>query len=148
MKKGVLLFLLVCAVALGLCSCQNAEGHYADRKIRIQVSHVSGFEVDAEYDVYLENIRVGESFELPHGEANLSYVVTVTITDVKKDGITLSFSEPMDRIPEGDAKWETEIRSFQLIEGKTERFVTPTDGGGDNFAFSLVPKDEIYDAIQ
>ena len=148
MKRAILLALMAILVVCTLSSCQNAEGHYADRKIRIQVSHVSGFEVDAEYDVYLENIRVGESFELPHGEANLSYVVTVTITDVKKEEITLSFSEPMDRIPEGDAKWETEIRSFRLIEGKTERFVTPTDGGGDNFAFSLVPKDEIYDAIQ
>ena len=148
MKRELFLALLVIVLTFALLSCQNAEEYYADRKIRIQVSHVSGFRVDAEYDVYLENIGVGESFELPHGEANLSYVATVTITDVKKDGITLSFSEPMDRIPEGDAKWETEIRSFQLTEGKTERFATPTDGGGDNFAFSLVPKDEIYDAIQ
>ena len=148
MKRAVFLVLAVILAVCALCSCQNAEEYYADQKIRIQVSHISGFAVDAEYDVYLENVREGENFELPHGEANLSYMVTVTITDVKKDGITLSFSEPMDRIPEGDAKWETEIRSFQLIEGKTERFVTPTDGGGDNFAFSLVPKDEIYDAIQ
>ena len=148
MKRTLFLILTVVLIACTFFSCQNAEEHYADQKIRIQVSHISGFAVDAEYDVYLENIRVGESFELPHGEANLSYVVTVTITDVKKDGITLSFSEPMDRIPEGDAKWETEIRSFQLTEGKTERFATPTDGGGDNFAFSLVPKDEIYDVCE
>ena len=148
MKRVVFLVLAVILAVCALCSCQNAEEYYADQKIRIQVSHISGFAVDAEYDVYLENVREGENFELPHGEANLSYMVTVTITDVKKDGITLSFSEPMDRIPAEDVKWELEIESFQLTEGETECFITPTDGGGDNFAFSLVPKDEIYDAIQ
>ena len=147
MKRALLVLTVILSVC-ALCSCQNAEEHYADRKIRIQVSHISGFRVDAEYDVYLENVREGESFELPHGEANISYMVTVTVTDVEKDGITLSFSQPMDRIPEGDAKWELEIRSFQLTEGKTERFVTPTDGGGDSFAFSLVHKDEIYDVSE
>ena len=148
MKRAVFLVLAVILAVCVLCSCQNAEEDYADKKIRIQVTHISGFAVDAEYDVYLENVREGESFELPHGEANLSYMVTVTITDVKKDGITLSFSEPMDRIPAEDVKWELEMESFQLTEGETECFITPTDGGGDKFVFSLVPKDEIYDVCE
>ena len=142
MKRAILLALTVIFAICALYSCQNVEGHYADRRIRIQVTHISGFEVDAEYDVYLENVRVGESFELPHGEANLSYVVTVTITAVEKEGITLSFSQPMDSISQPDAKWKEAV-SFQLIEGKTECFITPTDGGGDKFAFSLAAKDEI-----
>lgn len=147
MKRALFVVLTVILTVCTLCSCQNVEEHYADKKIRIQVSHISGFAVDAEYDVYLESVREGESFELPHGEANLSYMVTVTVTDVKKDGITLSFSEPMDRIPEGDAKWE-EVGSFQLTEGETECFITPTNGGGDKFVFSLVPKDEVYDVSE
>ena len=140
MKKGFLLFLLVCAVALGLCSCQNAEEMYAEKVIRVWVSHTSGTTTYMEYDVYLEKIKEGERYELPHGDAN-PYAVTVTVTAVEKDGITLQFSQVMDQVNE--EKWESEITEFFLSEGSTERFVTPTCGGGDGFAFSIVHKEEI-----
>ena len=140
MKRVFLFFLLVCAVALGVCSCQRAEEAYADKVIRVWVSHTSGTAVYEEYDIYLEKIKEGERYELPHGDAN-PYAVTVTVTAVEKDGITLQFSQVMDQVNE--EKWEPEITEFFLSEGSTERFVTPTDGGGDGFAFSIVHKDEI-----
>lgn len=141
MKRVLLLFLLMCAVALGLCSCQSAEEAYADQMIRVQVSHTSGTTTYEEYDIYLEKIKVGERYELPHGDAN-PYAVTVTVTEVEKEGITLQFSQAMDQVNEG--KWEYEITEFFLSKGDTERFVTPTCGGGDGFAFSIVyDKDEI-----
>jgi len=140
MKRVFLFFLLVCAVALGMCSCQNAEEAYADKVIRVWVSHTSGTVAYEEYDIYLENIKVGECYALPRGNAN-AYAVTVTVVAVKKEGVTLQFSQEMDKVNEG--KWEPEITEFCLSEGSTERFVTPTDGGGDGFAFSIVHKDEI-----
>lgn len=112
------------------------------------MTHISGFQADAEYDVYFESIKEGESYELPHGKANPSYVVTVTITAVEKDGITLSFSQPMDRITGENEKWDLDVTSFVLCDGDEARFITPTDGGGDGFIFSLVPKDEACNASQ
>ena len=42
MKRALFLALLVIVLTFALLSCQNAEEYYADRKIRIQVSHISG----------------------------------------------------------------------------------------------------------
>ena len=140
--KRVLAFLLaVCAVALGLFSCRNAEEAYADKVILVRVSHTSGTKTVSEYDIYLENIKVGESYALPHGEANPCYTVTLTVTAVEEEGITLQFSQAMDRVREG--RWECEITDFCLSEGSEERFCTPPDGGGDVFAFSIVGRDKM-----
>ena len=144
MKRLFLAFLLLCAVSLRLCSCQNAEEMYADKVIRVWISHTSGTSTYEEYDIYLGNIKVGECYALPRGNAN-AYAVTVTVTAVEKDGITLQFSQEMDKVNEG--KWEPEITEFCLSEGSTERFVTPTDGGGDGFTFTIVHKDEVAASV-
>ncbi len=140
MKKTLLLALTVCILLFALIGCQSIEEYYEGKAIRIEVCHASCFDTYAEYDVYFENLKKGESFALPDGEAN-PYKVSVTITDINKDFITLTFSQPMDRIISGEnSKWELGIDSFSLNHGSAERFMTPTDGGADSFTFSIVDK--------
>ena len=140
MRKIFLIVLMLYILLFTLTGCQSAEEYYENKSIRIEVCHTSCFDTYAEYDVYFENLKKGESFALPNGEAN-PYKVSVTITDINKDFITLAFSQPMDRIISGEnSKWELGIDSFSLKYGSAERFVTPTDGGGDSFSFSIVDK--------
>ncbi len=139
MRKIFAITFTLCALLLTLTSCQGIEEQYADKAIYISVKHYSRLEVEAEHDVFLENIREGESYTLPNGEAN-SYIVTVTITDLTKDKIQLTFSEPMTA---NDTQDGNEITTFELSLSESRKFSTPTTGGGDSFAFSVVDKSDI-----
>ena len=144
MKKVIAFALLICVISLTFISCQNAEDAFGDKAIRVKVSHISGFEVEEEYDLYFENIKIGERNSLPNGDANPSYKVDFTIADMTKEGLTISFSQPMDKTDGDDTgKWQLEQESFVIRIGESQRFITPTDGGGDSFEFTIVDKSEI-----
>lgn len=139
MKKILAVMLILCLTLLTFISCQSTEEYYADKVICISVSHVSGFDIQSEYDVYFENIKKGGNYELPNGDAN-PYEVTVTIIDIDKEQITIAFSQPMDRTDKTEIKSTT---TFELSLNESEEFVTPTSGGGDIFRFSIVDKSAI-----
>lgn len=144
MKRFTSLFLAFLVILLSLNSCHNIEKQYTDKAIRVKVSHIGGFEVYDEYDLYFDTIREGEKYELPSGEANPSYKVDITITDITEEGVAIVFSQPMDRIMDGDPqKWILEQTTFMLKQEDSQRFTTPTDGGGDVFEFSIIHKEDI-----
>ena len=144
MKKIISIALILCTVLLTFVSCQNAENAFGDKAIRVKVNHISGFEVEEEYDLYFENIKIGERNSLPNGDANSSYKVDFTIIDITKESLTISFSQPMDKTDGDDAgKWQLEQESFVIGIGEPHRFITPTAGGGDSFEFTIVNKSEI-----
>ena len=132
----------VTVVFFSLVCCEHAQAYYEDRAIRVEVSHISGFEAYEKYDVYFREIKKGQRYELPSGDANPCYKVAFTITKIRKGTVTAAFSQPMDRIRE-NASWEPEITEFEIGTNGSERFITPTDGGGDTFRFTLVSKSDI-----
>lgn len=143
MKKILAVILAFYMVLFTFVSCQSAEELYADKAIRVEVSHISGFETYDEYDLYFESIKKDEKCDLPKGSAN-SYKVDFSITEISKEGLTITFSQPMDKTNDGDLeKRELEQSSFVLETGTSQRFVTPTDGGGDVFEFTIIDKADI-----
>ena len=138
MKKLLSLILVLSISLLMLLSCGKAEDYYEDYAILVSVKHISGFEVVEEYDLYLDDIIPGEKYELPMGDAN-TYRVEATVAGVDREKITITFSQPMDGIDTDTS----EVTSFELRQGMSEGFVTPTCGGGDSFTFSIVHKSEV-----
>ena len=144
MKKIISLFVVISISLLSLSSCKSAEEHYIDKAIYVKVSHINCFDVYDEYDIYFDNIKRGERYDLPNGEANPSYKVEFTITNITKECLTITFSQPMDKINDENSKaWELGQSSFDLRQGDSQRFVTPTDGGGDVFIFTIIDKADI-----
>ena len=141
MKRIFAIALALFTVILMLTSCSSNEKYYADKAIKVSVTHISGFNADEKYDLYFEDIEKGATHALPNGKANPSYRVDFTITKITKDEITISFSQPLDKINADETKrWELEQSSFTLEAQNSVRFITPTDGGGDMFEFSLIDK--------
>lgn len=138
--KRIAFILTVIFALLLLCSCQDTQRLYENKAICVEVSHVSCFEAYEHEIIYLENIERGRTYSLPSGENN-PYKVELTVAQISQGGITLCFSQPLDRI-KGDESggWETEIDEFELFDKEPQRFITPTDGGGDIFEFSIVEK--------
>ncbi len=144
MKKILAIVLTLFTVISTLTSCNANEKYYADKAIKVSVAHISGFNTDEKYDLYFEHIEKGATHALPNGKANPSYKVDFTITKITKDEITISFSQPLDKINDDESKrWELEQSSFALETQSSVRFITPTDGGGDMFEFSIVDKANI-----
>ena len=141
MKKIVSSFIIIAIVFLFLCSCESAEEYYVQKTIRVKVRHVSCFEVYDEYDLYFDGIKRDQKYDLPSGKVNPSYKVLFTVTDISEDGVTIAFSQPMDKIVEdGTDHFELDQLSFVLREDNPQTFATPTDGGGDVFIFSIIDK--------
>ena len=139
MKKVLYLLLVLSMSVLMLLSCgKSIEEYYDDYAILVSVEHISGFEITEEYDLYLDDILLGEKYELPMGDAN-TYRVEATVTGLDREKITITFSQPMDGIDTDIS----EVISFDLRRGKSEKFVTPTCGGGDAFTFSIIHKSEV-----
>ncbi len=144
MKRIFAIALALFTVILMLTSCSSNEKYYDGKAIKVSVTHISGFNADEKYDLYFEDIEKDRTHALPNGEANTSYRVDFTITKITKDGITISFSQPLDKINSDETKrWKLEQSSFMLEAQNSVRFITPTDGGGDMFEFSLIDKASI-----
>lgn len=144
MKRIFAIALALFTVILMLTSCSSNEKYYDGKAIKVSVAHISGFNADEKYDLFFEDIEKGATHALPNGKANPSYRVDFTITKITKDEITISFSQPLDKINSDETKrWELEQSSFTLEAQNSVRFITPTDGGGDMFEFSLIDKASI-----
>ena len=145
MKKIIALLIIASVTLLSFASCQSAEDHYDDKAICVEVTHTSGsggYENSEKYDLYFNEIKKGEKYELPNGESN-PYEVDFTITSISKENITITFSQTMCRVTEDTPTEWIYNTEFTVSVDNSELFSTPTDGGGDSFRFTIVDRTDL-----
>ena len=131
--KKLFLLLTIPLIFFNLFSCVKEEG--GNLGLWVEVTHISGFESSEPYLVYYDDPEVGEVYDLPAGRANGSYFVSITVTAITEDSITVSLDKHLEEWRETGGI--TEITTLTVRRERSPRLVTPTDGGGDSFVFWL-----------
>ncbi|MBO5269349.1 MAG: hypothetical protein J6B77_01100, partial [Clostridia bacterium] len=92
----------------------------------------------APYERYY-GIHEGVVHYLPY--ENGSYDVHFSVKKIKKDTVVVEFSRELG-LRVGENEWET-VTSVELKRGATFLLSTPTDGGGENYKFSIIDSSEL-----
>lgn len=141
--KRIFMSAVILILALAVLASCGAEDHthlYTAKEIRVEATHTSGsggYEKETKETAHLSPIARGKTYTLPHGEA-MPQAIELTVSRLSADSIVLTFSEEMIRCVSDDPTEWSYGTSFELRIGATEKFATPTDGGGEQYVLSIV----------